>query len=244
MSEMRRGLGCRRTLPIMAALAMTAVITTVIAAPGGVDAAPNPLRDKTAVHTVSIAADGSYSVRMDTKIDLALETAWGFGGDIHDGFRLPDSESLLPPYLRAHYSNPHGTIDSDPAEATIETELHSVDIGFSTDRLTAGSHRGVLDYEVAGAAVPAADVNGDQDDGVVVYVRPLDRGDLVIESAAPITAVDCEVFAPRGESCGEKKEDSWTVPGDELLRDHTVIDAVRITIDADPKGVQAPDIDS
>lgn len=244
MSETKRGFGTRGAFSNIAALAVTAVITTVIAAPVGVDAAPNPLRDKTAEHTVSIAADGSYSVRIHTKLDLALETAWGFGGDIHDGFRLPDSESLLPPYLRAHYSNPQGTIDSDPAEATIEEELHSVDIGFSTDRLAAGSHRGVLDYEVAGAAVPAAVVNGDQDDGVVVYVRPLDRGDLVIESAAPITAVDCEVFAPRGESCGEKKGNTWTVPGEELLRDHTVIDAVRITIDADPKGVPAPDIDS
>ncbi|MCS4593601.1 hypothetical protein KTJ89_11485 [Brevibacterium sediminis] len=244
MSETKRGFGTRGAFSIMAALAVTAVITTVIAAPGGVDAAPNPLRDKTAEHTVSIAADGSYSVRMDTKLDLALETAWGFGGDIHDGFRLPDSESLLPPYLRAHYSNPQGTIDSAPAEATIESELHSVDIGFSTDRLAAGSHRGVLNYEVAGAAVPAADMNGDQDNGVVVYVRPLDRGDLVIESAAPISAVDCEVFSPRGESCGEKTGDSWTVPAEDLLHDRAVIDAVRITIDADPKGVPAPDIDS
>lgn len=245
MSEMKRGFEPRSAFSIVAALAVTATITAVIAAPGGVDAAPNPLRSKSAEHTASIAPDGSYSVRMDTKLELALETTWGFGGDIHDGFRLPGSESLLPPYLRAHYSNPQGTIDSAPAEATIDKELHSVDIGFSTDRLTAGTHRGVLDYEVAGAAVPAADVNGDQDDGVIVYVRPLDRGDLVIESAAPITAVDCEVFSPRGESCGEKKGDySWTVPGEELLRDHAVIDAVRITIDTDPKGVPAPDIDS
>ena len=241
---MKQRCGRRRASSITAALAVTATMTAVIAAPGGVDAAPNPLRDKAAVHTVSIAADGSYSVRMDTKLDLALETTWGFGGDIHDGFRLPVTEALLPPYLRVHYSNPQGTIDSDPAEATIETEVHSVDIGFSTDRLTAGSHRGVLDYEVAGAAVPASDVNGDQDDGVVVYVRPLDRGDLVIESAAPITAVDCEVFAPHGKSCGEKRGDGWAVSSEELLRDSAVIDAVRITIDADPKGMPAPGIDS
>ena len=92
--------------------------------------------------------------------------------------------------------------------------------------------------------MPASDVNGDQDDGVVVYVRPLDRGDLVIESAAPITAVDCEVFAPHGKSCGEKRGDGWAVSSEELLRDSAVIDAVRITIDADPKGMPAPDIDS
>lgn len=244
MSEMKHRFARSRAFSVTAALAAAVTITTVIAAPGGVDAAPNPLRSKYVEHTVSIAADGSYSVRMDTKLELALDTAWGFGGEVHDGFRLPDTESLLPPYLRAQYSNPRGTIDSTAGEAHIDTELHSVDIDFSTDRLAAGSHRGILDYEVAGAAVPAADLNGEQDNGVVVYVRPLDLGDLVIESAAPITAVDCEVFAPRGQSCGEKKGESWAVSGEELLRDHTVIDAVRITIDADPTAVPTPDIDS
>ena len=40
------------------------------------------------------------------------------------------------------------------------------------------------------------------------------------------------------------KGDIWTVSGEELLRDHTVIDAVRITIDADPKSLPTPEIDS
>ena len=228
----------------LAVLAFIALIVTAVGVPSWVDAAPNPLRSKSAAHTVSIAADGSYSVRMDTELELALDTGWSFGGDIHDGFRLPDTESLLPPYLRAHYSNPEGTIDSAPAEATVETEQHSVDIGFSTDTLAAGSHRGILDYEVAGAAVPAAEVDGKQGGRIVVYFRPLDRGDLVIESAAPITSVDCEVISPHSQSCGEKKGDIWTVSGEELLRDHTVIDAVRITIDADPKSLPTPEIDS
>lgn len=240
---MKRGTRRRGSFSL-AALALTGTIAGVIAAPSWVDAAPNPLRSKTTEHMVSIAADGSYSVRMDTNLELALDTGWSFGGDIHDGFRLPDTESLLPPYLRAHYSNPRGTIDSTKAEASIEKELHSVDIGFSTDRLAAGSHRGVLDYEVAGAAVPAADVHGKQGRGIVVYFRPLDRGDLVIESEAPITAVDCEVISPHSESCGEKKGDGWAVSGEELLRDHTAIDAVRITIDADPTSLPTPDIDS
>ncbi|WP_166823341.1 hypothetical protein [Brevibacterium limosum] len=76
------------------------------------------------------------------------------------------------------------------------------------------------------------------------FGRRRDRGDLVIDSEAPITAVDCEVFAPRGEPCGAKKGDTWTVAGEDLLHDYAVIDAVRITIDADPKSVPAPDIDS
>lgn len=241
---MRRRHRSSRAAALLGTLAAAALIATTAAVPSGVDAAPNPLRSKATVHTLSIAADGSYSVRMDTRLGLALDTKWSFGGDIHDGFRLPDSESLLPPYLRAHYSNPQGSIDSTPAEATIESEIHSVDIGFSTDELAAGSHRGVLDYEVAGAAMPAANVYGDESSGVVVYFRPLDRGDLVIESAAPIAAVDCEVFSPHGEPCGEKKGDGWTVSGEELLHDHAVIDAVRITIDADPKSLPTPEIDS
>ena len=243
MREQKRGIR-RRGMSSLAVLAFIALIVTAVGVPSWVDAAPNPLRSKSAAHTVSIAADGSYSVRMDTELELALDTGWSFGGDIHDGFRLPDTESLLPPYLRAHYSNPEGTIDSAPAEATVETEQHSVDIGFSTDTLAAGSHRGILDYEVAGAAVPAAEVDGKQGGRIVVYFRPLDRGDLVIESAAPITSVDCEVISPHSQSCGEKKGDIWTVSGEELLRDHTVIDAVRITIDADPKSLPTPEIDS
>ncbi|WP_152348116.1 hypothetical protein [Brevibacterium sp. CFH 10365] len=122
--------------------------------------------------------------------------------------------------------------------------MHSVDLGSSTDRLEPGAHRGVLDYEITGAAVPAATVHRDEGTGAVVYFRPLDRGDLVIESAAPITAVDCEVFSPRGEPCGEKNGDTRTVAAEDLLHDYAVIDAVRITIDADAKSVPAPDIDS
>lgn len=244
MRIVQRGLRARRLVATAAALAVTATFATAVPLSQAVDAAPNPLRGKTSTHTLDIADDGSYSVQMATEVDLALETTWSFGGDIHDGFRLPDTDSLLPPYLRAHYSNPQGTIDSTPADATIESEMHSVDIGFSTDELAGGSHRGVLDYEVAGAAMPAANVYGDEDRGVVVYFRPLDRGDLVIESAAPITAVDCEVFSPYGEPCGEKKGDGWTVSGEDLLHDHTVIDAVRITIDVDPKSLPTPEIDS
>ena len=244
MREIKRGTRRRRGSSSLAALALTAMIVTAVAVPSWVDAAPNPLRSKTAEHTLSIAADGSSPVRLDTRFELARDMKWSFGGDIHDGFRLPDTESLLPPYLRTDYSNPRGTIDSTKAEASIEKELHSVDIGFSTDKLAAGSHRGVLDYEVAGAAAPAADVHGKQGRGIVVYFRPLDRGDLVIESEAPITAVDCEVISPHSESCGEKKGDGWEVSGEELLRDHTAIDAVRITIDADPASLPTPEIDS
>lgn len=225
-------------LPVLAATSILAAAIVVMGlVPGGADAAPNPLRDKTVRHTVSIGADGSYSVRMDTRLDLALETGWSFGSELHDGFRLPDTESLLPPYLRAEYSQPQGTIDATPVEASIVEELHSVDIGFSTGDLDPGIHRGVLDYHVSGAAIKGEDA------GVIVYFRPLEVGELVIESEAPITAVGCEVFSPDGEPCGDRTGQTWTVPAEELVWDHHSIDAVRISIDADPHDIADPVID-
>ncbi|WP_166972933.1 hypothetical protein [Brevibacterium atlanticum] len=250
MSMRNRGLA--RSTAAVSALVLTAAIAVVAMMPGRAGAAPNPLRGSETTHTIRIAADGTYTVRMDTTIDLALETSWGFGDEIHDGFRLPDTDALLPPYLRATYSHPRGSIDLTPVEATREKELHSVDIGFVTDDLDPGRHRGTLDYRVSGAAIPAAEItesrestDGSDDGGVVVYFRPLERGTLTIESDVPITGVECEALAPHGEPCGEKTTDSWVVSAEEIerARPHT-IDAVRITLDADPDGIDDPVIDS
>jgi hypothetical protein len=241
------------TLPALILSAAAVVMIVVGLLPRGADAAPNPMRSKKATHTVSIAADGSYTVRMDTQFDLALPTSWTFGGEIYDGFRLPDTESPLPPHLRAEYSQPQGSIDSAPGEAGVDKHLHSVDIGFSTGELDPGLHRGVLDYAVSGAAVPAQtgrEENGPEaedeggESGVVVYFRPLDRGEVIIESEAPITGVDCEELAPHGQPCGERAGERWTVDGEDLLRDGQSIDAVRITLDADPEELADPVIDS
>lgn len=136
---------------------------------------------------LALAADGTYEVSTTETIDLALEAFWWFGDTIHDGFRLPDTEALLPPYLRADYSQPQGSIDGSPAEANIEHEIHAVDIGFETKKLEPGVHHGVLDYQVSGAAVPAETVADsgaeDGDDGdVTVYFRTLMPGDLDIDS--------------------------------------------------------------
>lgn len=240
---------CVKATVAVSASVLTGSIIVVGMMPGSADAAPNPLRGSETTHTMTIAADGSYTVRMDTTIDLALKTSLGFGDEIHDGFRLPDTDALLPPYLRATYSHPRGSIDSTPAEARLTKELHSVDIEFSTDDLDPGRHRGILDYRVSGAAIPAADLTesteSSDDGGVVVYFRPLERGKLVIESDAPITGVDCEALAPRSEPCGERTQDAWNVSAEELerARPHS-IDAVRITLDADPDGVDDPVIDS
>ena len=215
-------------------------------APGSAMAAPNPLRDSAASHVIRIAADGTYTVKMTTKIDLALRTTWGFGGEIHDGFRLPDTESLLPPYLRAEYSQPRGSIDGTTVEATAEEEIHAVDIGFTTKTLEPGIHHGIVAYRVTGAAVPAESAGESSGDSrATVYFRPLDRGDLVIESAAPVVAVSCEELAPAGEPCGTKIGGRWTVPAEDLEdADWRSIDAVRITIDADPDDLAEPVIDS
>ncbi|MGC2940886.1 MULTISPECIES: hypothetical protein [unclassified Brevibacterium] len=46
-----------------------------------------------------------------------------------------------------------------------------------------------------------------------------------------------------GLLCRQKTGEGWAVPGEELLHDYAVIDAVRIMIDADPESVPASDID-
>ena len=75
MREQKRGIR-RRGMSSLAVLAFIALIVTAVGVPSWVDAAPNPLRSKSSEHTVSIAADGSYSVRMETGLELALDTGW------------------------------------------------------------------------------------------------------------------------------------------------------------------------
>lgn len=233
------------------ALALTCGVGGAVTGPD-IAAAPNPLRTNSFSHLVTVAADGTYEVSMTETIDLALETSWWFGDTIHDGFRLPDTEALLPPYLRAEYSHPRGSVDGTSAEASIEREVHAVDIGFETEKLEPGVHKGVLDYQVSGAAVPAdmvADEGADgdtedSDDGVTVYFRPLRPGDLVIESEAQIADVACESWPGQATPCGKRDAETWTVPAEALGRSTpSDTSVVRITIDTDEQPAQ-PVIDT
>lgn len=203
-----------------------------------VDAAPNPYMGKEATHTVTISDDGSYRVHIAQTMQLALDADFSFGGTIHDGFRLPETQSVLPPYLRAHYSNPKITMDGEPAKVKVEQTFHAVDIA-ARGSFTEGEHEGTVDYRVTGAAVPAADVKTDSG-GVAVYLRPLLPGDVILKSAEPITAVECEEWPAHGQHCGHRAGDDWLIAKDEL-DDNTI---VRITLDADDAELIEPDIDA
>lgn len=230
-----------RTSIIAALLITLSVLGGLMIAEGmsaeSADAAPNPFRGKTATHLVTIAADGSYEVETVQVIDMALESGYPFGGEIHDGFRLPDTDALLPPYLRAEYSDPSIVIAGEPAEVTVEKEIHAVDIS-AIGELPEGKTEGTVDYRVTGAAVPAGK-------HVDVYFRPLVSGDLIVRSEAPVLDAHCEDWPPQGEHCGGRDGDVWTFSADELrASDRSEVEAVRITVDADPDNLVEPVIDT
>lgn len=231
-----------RRVSIVAALFITLMVLGGLVIAEGMnaqsaDAAPNPYRGKIATHLVTIAADGTYDVETVQVIDMALESDYPFGGEIHDGFRLPDTEALLPPYLRAEYSDPSIVIAGQPAEVAVEKEIHAVDIS-ALGKLPKGKTEGTVDYRVTGAAVPAGK-------HVDVYFRPLVSGDLIVRSESPILAAHCEDWPPQGEPCGGQEGDVWTFSKNELrASDRTDVEAVRITVDADPDDLVEPVIDT
>lgn len=204
----------------------------------GALAAPNPYMGQTAAHTITIDSDGSYQVHIDQTMELARDFDITFGGTVHDGFRLPDTESVLPPYLRAQYSDPALTMDGDPAEVDVEHMIHAFDIS-TEDEFTEGEHKGTVDYLVTGAAVGSEQATTNAG-GVAVYFRPLVPGGVVVKSGEPILAVECEDWPPEGQPCGQKSGDEWQIGRGELAE----TEAVRIILDTDEAGLIEPRIDS
>lgn len=222
-----------------AALSATVLATFMGAVTAdGVLAAPNPYMGDAATHTITIDSDGSYQVHIDQTMELARDYDFTFRGMVHDGFRLPDTESVLPPYLRAQYSDPAMTMDGKPAEVDVDHMIHAVSIS-AEDEFTEGEHEGTVDYQVTGAAVGSAQAKTNAG-GVVVYFRPLVSGDVVVKSGEPISAVECEDWPPKGEPCGTKSGDEWLIGRGELAE----TDAVRISLDTEEAGLIEPTIDS
>lgn len=239
---------------IVVACVTAGTVTVGTLSAGQADAAPNPLMNVEATHTVTIADDGSYRVHIDETMELVLEADFSFGGTVHDGFRLPDTEAVLPPYLRAQYSDPAITIDGEGVKAKVEHTFHAVDIS-AHDDFDEGKHAGTVDYRVTGAAVPAGnrgaaenqtdaadpDAENHADaDGIVVYLRPLLPGDVSVKSAADIEAVECEDLPLTSDPCGKKSGEGWTIGVGEL----TGGAAVKITLDADAADLAEAQIDT
>lgn len=225
------------TTALTAAVLVSALLVGTVTA-ADVSAAPNPYMGESATHTVTIASDGSYLVHIDQTMELAREYKFYFGGSVHDGFRLPDTESVLPPYLRAQYSDPAITMDTQPAEVVIEHNVHAVAIS-AGDESSKGEHTGTVDYRVTGAAVGPEHAEVDED-RVTVYLRPLVPGDVIVKAADPILDVKCEEWLPGGEPCGSRSGKVWAIGQDEQ-EDPSVI---RITLDADAADIIEPKIDT
>lgn len=224
----------------MAALAGTTVVAACAVAtvrPDSVSAAPNPYVGSEATHTITIDSDGSYRVHIDQTMELARDYDFAFGGAIHDGFRLPDTESVLPPYLRAQYSDPAIAMDGQAAEVDVDHLIHSVSIS-AEDTFTAGEHEGTIDYRVTGAAVGAAQAKTNAG-GVAVYFRPLVPGDVIVQTDEAISAVECEDWPPVGEPCGHKSGEEWLIKKDELQD----AEAVHVILDIDEADLGKPRID-
>lgn len=224
----------RRQVVALTILSGTLIAGSVSAT--DVEAATNAYIGQEATHTVTISDDGSYRVHIAQTTQLADDVGFSFGGTVHDGFRLPDTESVLPPYLRAQYSDPTITMDGDPAEVEVEHTYHAVDISAGRE-FAEGEHQATVDYRVTGAAVASDDADTK---GVSVYLRPLVPGAIVVKSAASIGAVECEEWPPLGQGCGHRSGEDWVIAKDELED----TEVVRITLDADAADLIEPDIDS
>lgn len=217
---------------------LTTVLVGVASSAAVVSAAPNPYRGGEAAHTVTIASNGSYRVHIDQSMELARDYDFTFGGMVHDGFRLPDTESVLPPYLRAQYSDPAISMDGEPAEVAATHNVHAVEIT-AEDHFTEGEHEATVDYTVTGAAVGPTQTQTDSKE-VSVYFRPLVPGDVTVRSAEPIDAAVCEDWPPDGEDCGHRSGEDWVIGSEELEE----AEAIRIILDADEADLLDPQIDS
>lgn len=220
-----------RMLAATALVVVAALTGSAATAAGVVPGAVDPVADQESTSVVTIGQDGSYQVVLTQKVEMRASTYFAFGGTVHDGFRLPDDGSVLPPYLRAAYSAPEATLDGTPVASAFEVDDHAVSIAVGDD-FDEGSHRGVIRYDVTNAAMPG-------DDEYVVYVRPLRVGTMSIAAADSITSVECVTIPPDAAACGQATDDGWLVGADEF----GAAGVVKITLAGDASGIAPPDID-
>lgn len=218
---------------VTATLLATALLTTALLVGRGprAEGQPNPYGEASAVTTVLLAADGTQQVRLDQEQELVRSYDWTVGGAVHDGFRLPDSDDPVPPYLRVQLELESAELDGQVLELEARTDRHRIDISTLT-QLDAGDHRASLSYRVRGAAVPA-------DGGWVGYVGPLLPGAVRIESELPLASVECLTTPPDAEPCGEQDGDGWLVPAGDGL----VPQQVRVRVEGSASSLRDPTID-
>lgn len=184
------------------ALAVVAMVTTGSVPPS--PAAPNPYGRRSAETTIVLHPDGSYHVTLQQTQVLVREFGLTFGGGVHDGFRLPDDGSKLPPYLRATYALTGFTVAPGqpvPPDFTRTNHLASVT---SRGTYPAGTHRAEISYRVTGGAARPTE------DGWLVHIRLLgigysdgDRVEIRAAETQPTRLnLRCVTLAPDSEPCG------------------------------------------
>lgn len=224
---------------IVAGAAVSLLSVAGLGEAAATSAAVNPEVSNTSTHSATIAADGSYRLVLDQTVQLASDSSIGFGGTVPDGFRLPDEDGPLPPYLRPEYGDGHVVIDGDSDRVGPQRVHHRVDYTNLIDG-TEGVHRGLMSFEVRGAALPTTTaISGSEDAGAAVHVRPLRRGELRVTSAEEIIGADCFTVPPLSIPCGHCAGDSWVIPADEFGPDGSV----RVLTALDPKGLAPTAID-
>lgn len=196
----------------MSRIRIGVVVLVVVAAlhPPAAQAEPNPYGRRSSETTIVVQRDGSYDVTLVEAQSLVREYQIRFGGAVHDGFRLPDDGSVIPPYLRAAYTLTSAELAADqPAPAAVQTG-HRWSLT-SVGTYPAGDHQAELSYRVTGAARPT-------DAGWEVRARLLDiayqPGDpvtIVADAAQPAgLALGCVSYAPDSEPCGERRGSTLT----------------------------------
>jgi hypothetical protein len=187
--------------------AAVAIMVLALLLPSSAQAEPNPYGDSSTATTITLDRDGSYQVTLRESQTLVREYQIGFGGSVHDGFRLPDDGSLLPPYLRATYTLTSATWEDGQAAPTAFTRTHHRWSAASTGTYAAGNHSAELRYRVTGAARPTTR-------GWAVHVRLLSvrysgEDTVTIEAGAARPAgleLRCVTHPPDTEPCGVRDD--------------------------------------
>jgi hypothetical protein len=184
-----------------AIMIMTMIVALLLPSPA--QGAPNPYGQRSTATAITLDSDGSYRVTLRESQDLFREYEIGFGGSVHDGFRLPDDGSVLPPYLRAEYTLTSATWENGQTAPTAFTRTNHRWSAASSGTYPAGTHSAELGYRVTGAARPTPR-------GWAVHVRLLGvryvAGDTVTVEAGAVREarleLRCVTHAPDSEPCG------------------------------------------